>query len=111
MKPAINDDFLLVLTTCEDPESARRLATKAIEAGLVACVNQLPGVNSFYLWEGQLQQTNEIMLLMKTRACVYERLEKLIKEAHPYELPEIIAVPIQHGSTEYLQWIEQNTAT
>ncbi|MDH4013066.1 MAG: divalent-cation tolerance protein CutA [Chromatiales bacterium] len=105
----MDEEFLLVLTTCPDPESARRLTTKAVEAKLAACVNQLPGVNSFYSWEGKLQQTVEIMLLFKTRRPAYEALEALLQVEHPYELPEIIAVPINHGSPGYLKWIEDNT--
>ncbi len=105
----MDEEFLLVLTTCPDPESARRLATKAVESELAACVNQLPGVNSFYSWEGNLQQTVEIMLLFKTRRPAYEALEALLQDEHPYELPEIIAVPINHGSPGYLKWIEDNT--
>jgi periplasmic divalent cation tolerance protein len=105
----MDNEFLLVITTCPDAESARRLATKAVEARLAACVNQLPGVNSFYTWDGELQQTVEIMLLFKTRCQAYAKLEKLLKDEHPYELPEVVAVPINHGSPVYLQWIEQNT--
>ncbi len=106
----MDEEFLVVITTCPDPESARCLATKAVQSGLAACVNQLPGVNSFYSWEGKLQQTVEIMLLFKTRRSAYEALETLLQDAHPYELPEIIAVPITHGSPGYLKWIEDNTS-
>ena len=105
----MDNEFLLGITTCPDPESARRLATKAVEARLAACVNQLPGVNSFYTWNGELQQTVETMLLFKTRCRAYAKLESLLMDEHPYELPEVVAVPINHGSPGYLQWIERNT--
>ena len=100
---------LIVLCTCPDPESASQLAEALLKQRLAACINQVSGVTSLYRWEGQIQRDQEIQLLIKTTASAYPQLELLINEVHPYELPEILAVPVTMGSQAYLNWIEDNT--
>lgn len=101
---------LLVLTTCPDAEFAATLAAKVVDARLAACVNIVPGIQSVYRWKGQRQTGTERLLLIKTRAELYDRLEQAITESHPYELPEVIAVPIKNGLAGYLAWIGEATA-
>ena len=102
-------ETLLVITTLPDAEGAERLAADLVGAGLAACVNIGPPVISVYRWEGQLQRGAERMLTIKTTAARYAELEQAIVDGHPYELPEVIALPIAEGLKEYLAWIETCT--
>lgn len=96
---------ILVLCTCPSQTDARTIATALVEERLAACVNRLPGIQSHYRWEGRVTQDDEFLLLIKTSADLFDRLEKMIKTLHPYEIPEIIAIPIVAGSADYLRWI------
>lgn len=96
----------LVITTCPNPTAARRLARRLVEEQLAACVNTLPIAQSVYRWRGKVQSTREWLLLIKSRCADYPRLEARICALHPYELPEIIAVPIARGLAAYLAWID-----
>jgi periplasmic divalent cation tolerance protein len=100
--------YLLILTTMPDRDSAERLAAGLIEQSLAACVNILPEMQSIYRWQGERQQGTEHQLIIKTCANQYENVEKWIKNKHPYELPEILAIPIQNGLGGYLEWINEN---
>ncbi len=102
---------LLVLTNLPDLASARRLADALVENHAAACVNILAGCTSVYRWQGMLESADEVPLLIKTTQAAYPRLEKLVQEHHPYELPEIIAVPLETGLPGYLQWVAQETET
>ena len=102
-------EFLLILTTCPGSISAKNIAQELVSEKLAACVNVVPGVNSFFSWVGKVDTANEHMLVIKTTKKSYSALEKRIKKLHPYELPEIIAVPIHTGLTGYLDWISNNT--
>ena len=98
-------DHQLVLSTCPDRETAERLATTLVERRLAACVNIVPGLTSVYRWQGAIQTDAEVLLLIKTDAQRFPALEKTLREEHPYELPEIVAVTISNGSPGYLRWI------
>lgn len=100
---------LLVFTNLPDEQSAARLAQKLIEQRAAACVNRLAPCTSTYRWEGKVETATEVTLLIKTTRESYPRLEQLIREAHPYELPEIIAVPVSAGLPGYLRWVDQET--
>lgn len=102
-------DCLLVLTSLPDVATAQRLAQQIIESHTAACVNQLPPCTSTYRWQDKIETASEVPLLIKTSAIAYPRLEALIRSAHPYELPEIIAVPLSAGLPEYLDWVSQET--
>lgn len=103
-------DALLVLTTLPDAETAQALATELVEAGLAACVNLLPACTSIYRWQGRTESASEVLLLIKTAAAGYDALEAAIRARHPYELPEIVAVPVVRGLPDYLRWlVEQST--
>ncbi len=103
------NDILLVITNLPDAASAEKLARRIIEARAAACVNQLAPCTSTYRWKNNIEAATEVPLLIKTTQAAYPRLEKLIREAHPYELPEIIAVPVTTGLPSYLDWIDGET--
>ncbi len=100
---------LLVLTNCPDETVANTIARAVIEEELAACVNILPRVQSVYRWQGSLESAPEVPLLIKTTATAYPALEQRIAELHPYELPEIIALPIAQGLPAYLNWLAAET--
>ena len=103
------DKYILVLTTVPEEKTGQTIATRLLEERLAACVTISAASQSFYWWKGQISKEPEHILLIKTRAALYQRLEKKIQEIHPYELPEIITLPIHKGSIAYLNWIEQET--
>ena len=97
--------YYLVLTTCPDAATAQLIAHAVVEQGHAACANILPGVQSIYMWKGARESTQEQLLLIKTTEYAYPALEQKIRTLHPYELPEIIAVPLAAGLSGYLDWI------
>lgn len=102
-------DVMLILTNLPDLASAQSLAQQLVERKLAACVNLLPAVQSVYRWQGVVEQASEVTLLVKTVQSRYAELENAIKAAHPYALPEIIALPIVAGLPAYLDWITAET--
>ena len=100
---------LLVLTTLPDRAAAERLADALLEKKLAACVNILAPCRSVYRWKGAVQHDEEHPVLVKTTAERYGALEQALRAAHPYELPEIIAVPIERGLPAYLDWVAAET--
>ena len=100
---------LLVLTNLPDRAAAERLAALLIEQRLAACVNILAPCRSVYRWKGAVQRDEEHPMLIKTTAKRYAALEKALRAGHPYELPEIIAVPIERGLPAYLDWVAAET--
>lgn len=103
------EQALLVMTNVPDGATARTLASHLIAEKLAACVNILPAVRSIYRWEGLIEETEEVTLLIKTVQARYAILETAIKTLHPYQLPEIIAIPIVDGLPSYLGWVAQET--
>ena len=102
-------DILLVITNLPDTQAAGQLARRIIEERAAACINQFAPCTSTYRWRGNIETATEVPLLIKTTCAAYPRLEQLIRAAHPYELPEIIAVPITTGLPAYLDWINRET--
>ena len=102
---------LLVITNAPDRAVAQKIAHALVEQKLAACVNILAECTSVYRWQGNVETAGEVPLLIKTRAAIYADVEAAIKRLHPYELPEIIAVSVGHGSSEYLDWINAATVT
>jgi periplasmic divalent cation tolerance protein len=100
---------LLVMTNMPDATSAENLARILVGNRIAACVNCLPGVRSIYRWEGAVEEANEITLLIKTAAERYTELETIIRQNHPYRVPEIIAIPPSTGWPPYLNWIVEET--
>jgi periplasmic divalent cation tolerance protein len=101
---------LLVLTNLPDRAAAERLAGALIEKRVAACVNILAPCRSVYRWKGAVQHDEEHPMLIKTTAERYAALEQAIRAGHPYELPEIIAVPVERGLAAYLDWVSSETA-
>ena len=104
------NETLLVITTLPNREAALTLAQTIVARRLAACVNILGGCTSVYRWKGAVEEESEVPVLVKTRAARYDELEAAIRELHPYELPEIIAVPAVRGLPEYLEWVAEETA-
>lgn len=103
------NDTLLVITNMPDAQSAAKLARQLVEERVAACVNQLAPCTSTYRWQGSIETATEVPLLIKTTKDAYPHLEKLICDIHPYELPEIIAVPVGAGLPAYLGWVNSET--
>ena len=97
-------DFLLVFSTFPSAEAARAAGRVLVAERLAACVNLLPGLTSIYVWQGEQHESEETLALVKTRREHYAALEKRLRELHPYETPEIIAVEIGAGLPAYLEW-------
>lgn len=100
---------LVVLITCPTRAVGQRLARTLVEEGLAACVNLVPGLLSYYRWQGKLCRDPELLLIAKTRRAKLTRLQRRVRELHPYSLPEIIALPVSAGSRPYLAWIREST--
>jgi periplasmic divalent cation tolerance protein len=100
---------IAVLTNLPDSESAFNLARELVNLRLAACVNVLAPVTSFYRWEGKDAEATEYPVLVKSTLDRYAELEAAIRKIHPYSLPEILALPIEHGLAEYLRWVEEET--
>jgi periplasmic divalent cation tolerance protein len=101
----MSTDYQIVFCTCPDKDTAEKIASLLVEHALAACVNILPNITSIYHWQGQIERAEECLLLIKTRQAVYPLLESFIKQHHPYQVPEIIAVSIECGLPDYLNWI------
>lgn len=103
------EQALLVITNLPDLASAQKLAHALVEQRLAACVNLLPAVQSVYRWNNAVEEAAEVMLMIKTTMTRYATLEQAIQALHPYELPEVIALPVSAGLPAYLGWIAQET--
>jgi len=100
---------LLVLTNLPDRESAEKIARAAVEERVAACVNILGTARSVYRWQGAVEVADEVPVFLKTTEDRYGALERLIRELHPYDLPEIIAIPVESGLADYLDWVAEET--
>lgn len=98
---------LIVFTTFPDPDTARTLARKLVEMRLAACVNVMSPCLSVYRWQGRLNEDEEIPVIIKTSADNYARVEAFVRENHPYELPEVVALDITRGLPGYLAWLSE----
>jgi len=96
----------IVLCTCPDPQTAASLAEGLVTRQLAACVNILPAVRSVYRWQGRVEQADETQLIIKSSRTAWPHLEQFILEQHPYEVPEILAIPVAAGLPAYLKWLE-----
>jgi periplasmic divalent cation tolerance protein len=103
------NEVLLVMTNLPDRNVAERIAASLVTEGVAACVNVLADCTSVYHWEGKLNRTTEVPLLIKTTKAAYPRLQDVLRKLHPYEIPEHIALPVSAGLPEYLNWVVQET--
>lgn len=101
--------MLLVYITAPDSDTARVIARTLVEERHAACVNIIDGMESWYQWQGKLEQARESICLCKTTKGSFETLERRVRELHPYDTPCIVAVPITHGHTPFLEWITAET--
>lgn len=102
-------DALLVLTTLPNADAAAELAKAVVGEKLAACANLFPALRSIYRWQGKVQDESEVLVLFKTRQEQFERLKARILELHPYEVPEVLAVPVEQGYQPYLDWLAAET--
>jgi len=100
---------IVVLVTAGSETEATNIARALVEQGLVACVNVLPGVRSIFQWDGKVTEEREFLLIAKTVSQAFERVATAVKSLHSYSVPEVIALPIQHGLPEYLSWVRDVT--
>jgi periplasmic divalent cation tolerance protein len=100
--------FSLVLTTVKNRIEAKRMAEKLVSEKLAACVSAIPNVTSVYRWRGRVERAREVILVAKTSAKKLDRLIHRIKELHSYETPEILALRVEGGLSEYLKWLEES---
>lgn len=103
------DNVLIVLTNCPDAEVADRLARTLVEQKLAACVNRLPAVDSVYRWQGSIERAVEVPLLIKSTRERLPEIQEVIRALHPYEVPEIVAIPVVAGLPAYLRWVVDET--
>ncbi len=101
-------DKILVISTCAAEADAERLARALLDARLAACVNVVPGVRSFYRWKGEIESAVEFLLIIKTSRDLFPALRAEIEKLHPYEVPELLALPVLAGAENYLSWLESN---
>lgn len=101
--------YLVVLITCPGMKDGKRIADILLKERLAACVNIIPDITSFFWWTGKMHESDEVLLLAKTKKRVLRKLIKRVKETHQYENPEVIALPIIGGSKDYTKWIEEET--
>jgi uncharacterized protein involved in tolerance to divalent cations len=99
-------EVILVCINFPNRESARRIGTALIEKQLAACVNIIPEVESIYQWKGEVKTEIEVMAIVKTTASRYKQLEAYVLENHPYDVPEVIGLPLSQGSESYLNWVQ-----
>ena len=106
----MSTDAIFVYTTVADDAAATALADRLVGEGLAACVQIVPGVRSVYRWDGDVMHDGELQLVIKASAARFDAIENLLRRVHPYDLPEIVAVPVVRGSAEYLAWIADTSA-
>ena len=106
MSPTSSSDVRVVLCTCP-PEDAERIAKTVLEERLVACVNVISGVKSLYWWKDAIQNEQETLLVIKTPAQCFAKLEQRLQEIHPAEVPEVLALDVVDGSRSYISWVRE----
>lgn len=103
-------EFIVVLITAGTTEEGEKIANALIDHRLVACVNIVPSVKSFFLWEGKTDVASEVMLVAKSRRSLLDKIIDHVKKVHSYKVPEIIALPVIGGFADYLKWVEESTS-
>lgn len=99
--------MILVFSTAASKKEARHISKILLQKKLAACVNIIPGIESHYRWKGRIETGKEFLLLIKTKAALFGKLEKAVRENHSYSVPEIVAVSLEKGSKSYLDWLRE----
>jgi len=99
----------ILLVTAPDARSAARISDALVGERLAACVTVVAGARSTYRWKGKIERAREAVLLVKTRAALVRRVERRVRELHPYDVPEILALPVSSGEASYLRWLGEST--
>ncbi len=97
--------YAVILTTVDSQDAAERIADEVLKNRLAACVQVIGPIRSKYWWKGSIESSEEYLILIKSRKNLYKEVEDLIREIHPYEIPEIIALPVEEGLEDYLKWM------
>ncbi|PKL48923.1 MAG: divalent-cation tolerance protein CutA [Candidatus Riflebacteria bacterium HGW-Riflebacteria-2] len=103
-------DARVCLVTLPDLDTARKIAKDIVETGLCACANLLPGTESIYRWQGKIEHGSEVLMVIKTRQSRLKELDAKIRQLHPYAVYEFIALPVDYGNENYLQWLYESTS-
>ena len=104
-------DFIQVVTTTDSQESAKRIGDAIVKVRLAACAQVVGPILSTYWWEGRVEETQEWLVILKSRRDLYGQIEEAIAAAHPYDVPEVLAVPVEAGGRGYLEWLNQELRT
>lgn len=104
-----NLDFFVVLSTCPDAETAARISRSLVESALVACVNIVPGLRSIYRWNDTVQDESEVLMILKTTGPCLAAAREMLLSLHPYDVPEVVALPVADGHDAYLRWVSTST--
>ncbi len=102
-------DALFVFTTLPNADAAAEIGKTVVTERLAACANIIPAVRSIYRWQGKLQDENEVLVIFKTRQEHFDNLRSRLLELHPYEVPEVMAIPVEQGYAAYLEWLARET--
>ena len=108
--PGTPGEEIVILVTAASEQEAEKIGRALVEAGLVACANILPRIRSIFFWDGRITEEHECLMLLKSRAGLFEDVAAKVKSLHSYSVPEIIALPIMRGSLDYLAWIREVTS-
>ena len=104
----MSNNYIVILCTVPDKETALKISRTLVSERLAACCNIIPSLTSIYFWEGKMQEDDEHLLLIKTRSEKFHALQKRIEQIHPYQVPEILALPVVQGNESYLNWVNEN---
>ena len=104
----MDNKYSIIISTCPDKDMAKNIAKLLVEQRLAACVQMFP-INSVYIWQDKICDEGEIMLFIKSKAALFDKISAVIKTNHSYEVPEIVQIPITDGLPEYLKWIEEGS--
>lgn len=101
------EKYILVLITASSVEEGEKIGTSLVEEGLAACCNIIPEIKSIFKWKGEICKEKEVLLLVKSKTSLFKRVEAQVKRLHSYEVPEIIAFPVEAGLQDYLNWMDE----